>query len=264
VAAALAAPHGTPRTRPTSPRRQQLPTVAHARSAASGEGRGQPRAGLAKDAHRRAGRERGGAAGAGADTWRISLRYLASALEATRRCRVLALSCRVRTGARGFSWRRSPASFRAARAALSQDAALRAVIQPGFILQERTAPHGRQLPQPSCPTTGRSPGLRLRPRGSFGPHPLLHRGLLRVCVWRSAPRLQGTACSSVGLSWAAWSCCSAPGASPALPHLRSSLKSDSPSVHSSESNVKYFCCKSTVQNSIWKFFILDTNLHRSL
>jgi len=57
---------------------------------------------------------------------------------------------------------------------------------------------------------------------SSRPQPLLHRGLLRVCMCRSALHvahgLQGTACSSVGLSWAAGSCCSVPEAPPALLH----------------------------------------------
>ena len=58
-------------------------------------------------------------------------------------------------------------------------------------------PHGQQLPQPSCRTVDCSsqaatpawaaPVAVSMGCATFRPHPLLHCGLLRGCMWRSAP-----------------------------------------------------------------------------
>ena len=62
------------------------------------------------------------------------------------------------------------------------------------------ASHGRQLPQPSCPITSRSPGLQLHPRvsceASFGPHPVLYCSLLCVCC--SVPGAPPASCPVLG------------------------------------------------------------------
>lgn len=195
--------------------------------------------------HQRRGRtdgragERQGRASAGAHTRRVS-RHLASALGTRRRrCQVPAFSCRVRTGARGFSCRRSPASFRAVRAALSQDAALRVLIQPGFILQERTVPYGRQLPPALSPhwTDGL---LQASPTAVPLAPPYLHVEMCSACFPRAAGKsllLRGAPSGCRELPLCAWS-----SSSPPSP-WRHSLKSNSPPVHSSKSNVKYFYCK---------------------
>ena len=92
------------------------------------------------------------------------------------------------------------------------------------------APNRQWLPQPSCPTAGCSPWAAALAQGApagfyqvcilhasstaalWAP-PLLHREICSMqCTWAAG----GTACSSMGLSWAVGSCCSAPGTPPVL------------------------------------------------
>lgn len=82
--------------------------------------------------------------------------------------------------------------------------------------------HGRQFPQPSCPTTAPLHGLQLQPGVLLWEYPwavpppdLIHCCPMgySVAAWGDLPcavpmACRGMACSSTGLSWAAGSCCS--------------------------------------------------------
>ena len=111
----------------------------------------------------------------------------------------------------------------------------------GPILQEllHTGPHGLRPPSPPSRPWSPLHGLQLHPGAtpvgasmgcaSFMPHPLLPHGVLHaahgdlLCVVHMG--CKGTACSTMGLSWSAWSFCSTCGTSPAfLLHLSCCLQ----------------------------------------
>lgn len=110
-------------------------------------------------------------------------------------------------------------------------------MEPTLQAPLQHCPH--RLLQPSCPTADISPmgcssslGLLLwvlsTGCASFKLHSLLHCRFFHGCMWRSAPSgaygLQGTACTIIGLYWAAGSYYSLPGAHPALLQWRWALQ----------------------------------------